>query len=79
MDSPSADDDKGNDRGSDRGDDRSSDRGRQQRTATTEDDDRGGTVIEKAGFATLPRELILEIIRLCTPPYRPRQDFRQRE
>ncbi|KAL3296879.1 F-box domain-containing protein [Colletotrichum asianum] len=76
MVSPSADDDKGNDRGGDRGDDRSSDRssdrGRQQRTTATEDDDdRGGTVIEKTGFATLPRELILEIIRLCIPPYRP--------
>ncbi|KAI8236336.1 hypothetical protein K4K55_003914 [Colletotrichum sp. SAR 10_96] len=68
MDSPSADDDNSNDRGSDRG----GDRGRQQRTTTTEDDDRGGTVIEKfTGFATLPRELILEIVQLCIPPYRP--------
>ncbi|KAF3799775.1 hypothetical protein GCG54_00001022 [Colletotrichum gloeosporioides] len=71
MDSPGADDDKGNGRGSNRGDDRSSDRGRQQRMTTTEDDGRGGTVIEKTGFATLPRELILEIIQLCIPPYRP--------
>ncbi|KAH0438534.1 hypothetical protein CcaCcLH18_03241 [Colletotrichum camelliae] len=61
MDSPSADDDKGNDRGGDRG------------------DDRGGTVIEKTGFATLPRELILEIIQFCIPPYRPdlKQDVAQ--
>ncbi|KAJ0275624.1 hypothetical protein COL940_008746 [Colletotrichum noveboracense] len=71
MDSPSADDDKGNDRSSDRGDDKSSDKGRQQRTTTTEGGDRGGTVIKKTGFATLPRELILEVIRLCIPPYRP--------
>ncbi|KAF4890425.1 hypothetical protein K4K60_009413 [Colletotrichum sp. SAR11_57] len=76
MDSPSADDASSNDRGSDRG----GDRGRQQRTTTTEDDDRGGTVIEKfTGFATLPRELILEIVQLCIPTYRPdlKQDVAQ--
>ncbi|KAF4878549.1 hypothetical protein CGCSCA1_v002481 [Colletotrichum siamense] len=78
LDFPSVDDDKGNDRGSERGD-RSSDIGRQQRTTTTEDDGRGGTVIEKTGFATLPRELILEIIQLCIPTYRPdlKQDVAQ--
>ncbi|KAF5492477.1 hypothetical protein CGCS363_v010411 [Colletotrichum siamense] len=76
MDSPSADDDNINDRGSDRG----GDRGRQQRTMTTADNDRGGTVIKKfTGFATLPRELILEIVQLCIPTYRPdlKQDVAQ--
>ncbi|KAJ3963126.1 hypothetical protein N0V92_000108 [Colletotrichum tropicale] len=78
LDFPIVDDHKGYDRGSDRGD-RSSDIGRQQRRTTTEDDGRGGTVIEKTGFATLPRELILEIIQLCIPPYRPdlKQDVAQ--
>ncbi|KAF4808838.1 hypothetical protein CGCSCA5_v011979 [Colletotrichum siamense] len=62
----------------DRGDNRGGDRGQRQRATTTESDDGGGAVI-KTSFAALPSELVLEIIQLCVPPYRPdlKQDVAQ--